>query len=139
MWWIIVIVAIVILVMHNVKKDYNSNVKEHITNQGGMLTKYQILIDYLRSSGMSVQEIGKDYIVLSSKNMTWHLNQIGMEIEIRVKGFIPTLGNIENSWKYSEDYPQQKMVEEIENYLTWQMRQFQKAMKNNPYEHLNNN
>ena len=71
--------------------------------------------------------------------MTWHLDYASNNLEVRMKGFMPMLGEINKKWIFPDRYPQQKMIQEIEDYMDWQMNQFQKAVKNNPYKHLNYN
>lgn len=136
--WIIIVLAIVVFIIYSINKDHNEHVQTHISNFGGMQGKYGILIDYLKSGGLNLQKVSKDSVILSSNSMNWSLDFVGNNLEVRLKGYIPLLGNINKKWIFQDGYPQEKMVEEIENYLTWQMEQIQKAIENNPYEHLNN-
>ena len=69
--------------------------------------------------------------------MNWTLDYIGNNLEVKMKGYMPLFGNINKKWIFQDGYPQEKMIEEIENFLSWQMEQFQKTMENSPYEHLN--
>ncbi|MDR0982076.1 MAG: hypothetical protein LBM07_02375 [Culturomica sp.] len=137
MWWIIGI-AVVGFIIYSVNKDHKEHVQTHVTGFGGMQGKYGILIDYLKSGGLQVQKMTRDSVILSSNSMYWTLDYVGNDLEVRMKGYIPLLGNINKKWVFQDGYPQEKMLEEIENYLTWQMNQLKKAGENNPYEHLNN-
>lgn len=137
MLWIIIIV-VVGYVIYLVNKDHKEHVQTHVSNYGGMLEKYSILIKYLQSGGLRIQKVSTDSVILSSNSMNWTLDYVGNNLEIRMKGYMPLYGNINKKWIFQDGYPQEKMVEEIENYMTWQMDQVQKSLKNNPYEHLNN-
>lgn len=138
MWWIIGI-AIIGFIIYSINKDHKEHVQTHVSSFGGMQGKYSILINYLKSGGLQVLKVSQDSIILSSNSMNWTLDYVGNNLEVRMKGYMPLFGNINKKWIFQDGYPQEKMIEEIENYLTWQMEQFQKTMKNNPYEHLNNN
>lgn len=137
MWWIIGI-AVVGLIIYNINKDYKEHINTHVSNFGGMMGKYGLVINYLKSSGLQVQKMTNDCVILSSKSSTWELDYVGYNLEVRMKGYMPLLGNINKKWTFPDGYPQEKMIEEFNNYAEWQMEQLQKAAQHNPYEHLNN-
>lgn len=137
MWWIIVI-AVVGLIILNINKDHKEHVNTHVSNFGGMIGKYGIVINHLKSSGLSIQKTTKDSVILSSQSATWTLDYVGNNLEVKMKGYIPLLGNINKKWSFPDGYPQEKMIEEFENYFSWQIEQLKKMSQNNPYEHLNN-
>lgn len=137
MWWIIGI-AVVGLIIYNINKDHKEHINAHVSNFGGMMGKYGLVINYLKSSGLQVQKMTNDCVILSSKSSTWELDYVGYNLEVRMKGYMPLLGNINKKWTFPDGYPQEKMIEEFNNYAEWQMEQLQKAAQHNPYEHLNN-
>ena len=137
MWWIIVI-AVVGLIILNINKDHKEHVNTHVSNFGGMIGKYGIVINHLKSSGLSIQKTTNDSVILSSQSATWTLDYVGNNLEVKMKGYIPLLGNINKKWSFPDGYPQEKMIEEFENYFSWQIEQLKKMSQNNPYEHLNN-
>lgn len=137
MWWIIGI-AVVGLIIYNINKDHKEHINAHVSNFGGMMGKYGLVINYLKSSGLQVQKMTNDCVILSSKSSTWALDYVGYNLEVRMKGYMPLLGNINKKWTFPDGYPQEKMIEEFNNYEEWQMEQLQKAAQHNPYEHLNN-
>lgn len=137
MWWIIVI-AVVGLIIYNINKDHKEHVNTHVSNFGGMIGKYGVVINYLKSSGLSIQKTTKDSVILSSQSNTWTLDYVRHNLEIRMKGYMPLLDNINKTWSFPDGYPQEKMIEEFENYFNWQIEQLKKGAQNNPYEHLNN-
>ena len=46
---------------------------------------------------------------------------------------MPQLGCQKKKWVFPDGYPQEKMIEEIDNYATWQVEQMLKASENNQY------
>ena len=46
---LVILIAIVGYIVYIITKDYNNDVKENVTNFGGMRVKYITLIDYLIS------------------------------------------------------------------------------------------
>lgn len=136
MWWIIGI-AIVGFIIYSINRDHKEHVKIHVSNFGGMMEKYDVLIAYLKSGGLSVSKVTKSSVILSSRSMTWTLDYVGYNLEVRMNGFMPMLGKINHKWIFHDGYPQDKMIEEIENYMDWQIGQLVNAAHNNPYNHLN--
>lgn len=128
MWWFTVLV-IVGIIIYKINKDYKEHVETHITRFGGMRKKYNLIVDYLLSNGLSIQKETKDGLVFSSNSMTWMIDQVGYNLEIRLKGFMPFLGNYSKKWIFPSGYPQEKIIEEFENYSQWQMTQFIELMK----------
>lgn len=136
MWWIIGI-AIVGFIIYSINKDHKEHVQIHVSNFGGMMEKYYVLITYLKSGGLSVSKATKSSVILSSQSMTWTLDYVGYNLEVRMNGFMPMLGKINHKWTFHDGYPQEKMIEEIENYMDWQIKQLRNAAHNNPYNHIN--
>lgn len=112
MWWIILIVAIVFIIF-SVRKDYNSNVDSNITKFGGMQVKYCVLIEYLKHSGLKTQKVTKDSVILSSGSVTLNLDYVGHNLEVRMTGMSQSFGNISEKWIFRDGYPQEKMIEDI--------------------------
>lgn len=96
-----------------------------------------LIINYLQSGGLSVQKATKSSVILSSQSMTWTLDYVGYNLEVQMNGFLPMLGKINHKWIFHDGYPQDKMIEEIENYMDWQFGQLVNAAHTNPYNHLN--
>lgn len=92
-----ILIAIVGYIVYIITKDYNNDVKENVTNFGGMRVKYSTLIDYLISGGLQIQKITKDCVLLSSRTMNCSLDYVGGNIEVRMNGFIPILGNFDKN------------------------------------------
>ena len=135
MWWIVGIV-IVAFVIYRIRKSHTERVTAEVSRFGGMLEKYKTIVDYLKDSGTAIQKVTKDSVVLASRSMTWYLDYVSPNLEVQMKGFLPILGNVSKRWVFPSGYPQEKMIEEINNYAEWQLREMQKLAENNPYEHL---
>lgn len=130
MWWIIGI-AVVGFIIYKVNKDHKEHVNAHVSNFGGMMVKYGILIGYLESGGLQVQKVSKDSVILASNSMNWTLDYVGFNLEVRMKGFMPMLGNVNKKWIFPDGYPQENMIKEIESYLDWQIEILKDIAQNN--------
>ena len=123
MWWLIGIV-IVGFIIYNLVKDRNEDVKAHVTNYGGMQEKYGILIEYFMQHPSSrITRLTSDHVAISSSAMTVWIDYVGGKLEISLKSTMPILGNISKKWKYPSSYSQELMIQEIENFLDWNMQQ----------------
>lgn len=125
MWWFIAIV-VVGLVIYVINKDHKSYVETHLTKFGGMQGKFGQVIDYLKAGGLVVKKITADSVILSSSSMLWTLDYVEDTLEVLMKGNIPLYGNVRKKWIFPDGYPQDKIIEEIENYIDWQFHQFKK-------------
>lgn len=135
MFWIFLIV-IIFVVFLVIKKDHNASVTKLVSNYGGMRIKYTELIDYL-SQGAKINKETKDSLRLSSSSMVWNIDLIGDNVEIRMNGFMPMLGNISHKWVYPHNFSQTKMIQDIENYISWQLEELYKNIESNPKNNLN--
>ena len=64
--------------------------------------KYGIVINHLKSSGLSIQKTTKDSVILSSQSATWTLDYVGNNLEVKMKGYMPLLGNINKKWSFPD-------------------------------------
>jgi len=136
MWWIIGIV-VVCLIIYSINKDHKEDVQMHVSNYGGMQGKYGKLIDHSELGGLHIQKMTKDSVILSSNSMIFSLDYIGSKLEVRMKGYMPLIGNINKNWTFPDSYPQEKMINEIDDYFDWQTNQLKKISESNPYNHIN--
>ena len=131
MWWILGI-AIVGYIIYLVSKDYKEEVKINVSNQGGMQSKYNLLIEYFTAHpSSSITKITRDNITISSPTMTVYIDYVGGNVEIDLKAMLPVMGKVSKKWKYPSVYPQEKMIQEIENYLDWEISKFKDIAGNN--------
>lgn len=101
-----------------------------------MHNKYAELVNYLKNGGLRITKETKDCIVLNSSSMVWTLDIVGDNLEIRMKGYMPMFGNVSHKWIYQHNYPQSKIILDIENFLDWQLGQFSQTLENNTREHI---
>ena len=124
MLWIILI-AIVGFIIYNMVKDHKEDVTANVSNFGGMQAKYSLLIEYLTQHPSSrITKLTNDNITISSKTMTVWIDYMGTgNVEISLKATMPLFGNISKKWKYPSSYSQELIIQEIENFLSWNMQQ----------------
>lgn len=135
---IIVIVIIILIIVYLVNKDYKTDLNRNVTNQGGMQAKYKTLITFLMTNtSAQVSKLTNNHVEITAKSMKFFIDYVGGNTEIEVKGFMPILGNYSNRWKFQAGYPQDKMIEEIENYFDWQLDKVKNLNKDDYYKHLN--
>lgn len=120
----IISIIIVGYMLYRVSRENRTHVNEVITSKGGMLEKCSPLIGYLRHGGCHVEKVTRDSIKLNSKTDVWYVDVIGDKLEIRVYGNMPVTGKFSQKWSYPHYYSQERMIEDIESYLTWLMEQF---------------
>lgn len=136
---IIVIGVIVLIIIYLINKDYKADLDKNVTNQGGMQTKYKTLIAFfVTNASAKVTKLTNNHVEITSNSMKFFIDYVGGNTELEVKGFMPILGNYSNKWKFQAGYPQEKMIEEIENYFDWQLNKVKDLNKDDYYKHLNN-
>ena len=130
--WIIIIAAIVIYIIYKVISFGNSEVEQKVTDQGGMQIKYKTLIDYFNASPSSkITKLTKDNVIISSPTITFNIAFIGGQTEILIYAILPLIGEISNRWRYLSNFPQEKIIEEIENFIDGKMKEYQKLANSN--------
>jgi hypothetical protein len=137
MWWLFIIVVVVFIV-YLISKDYKSHVKMNITNYGGMQKKYAVLIDYFtQGNSAKIAKITKDNITIVAKSAIYYIDYVGNNVEISMKANIPIIGKVSKRWKFPDGYPQERMIDDITNYIEWQWGQIEKVANNNFEQYLN--
>ena len=130
MWWILGI-GVVVFIIYTINKDYKEEVKTHVTNHGGMQQKYSLLVEYFTAHPASkITRLTKDNISISSSTINVSIDYVGGKTEIFIKAFLPLVGNVSKRWSYPDGYPQQKMIEEVENYLNFELSKMNKIAGN---------
>ncbi|MCL2860774.1 MAG: hypothetical protein FWF46_09635, partial [Oscillospiraceae bacterium] len=66
-----------------------------------------------------------------------YFDYVGGNLEIEVKGIAPLIGNYSKKWKYPNGYPQEKMIEEVENYYNWQMQNLKNLSEKDYGQYVN--
>jgi len=138
MGWIIVIIIIVVVIILKFRSEYNNEVKTHVTNFGGMQTKYGTLINFfLTNMNGRITKLNKDTVIISSRAVAVSMDYVGGNLEVRIKGVAPMIGNYSKTWKFPNGYPQEKMIEEIENYFTWQVNNMKNLSEKDYGKYIN--
>lgn len=123
MWILFIAIVIGCLVFSSIH-DHNKDVKTNVTDHGGMLVKYKVLIDYLTSSKATIRKVTKNTVVITGGSSVWLLNYIDNNLYVELNGFMPIYGKINKRWTFPSNCPQESMIQAIENYLTWQLNKF---------------
>lgn len=134
MIWVIIIVIVFIFIF-SVNKDYKKSVDTHVTSQGGMLGKYKILLEYYADPSMAkIAEVTKSSVTVSYLNnnrlnhVILYISNVAGNTEISLKGLSPIAGDFSKKWKFPPGYPQEKMIQDIENHVAIR---FEQAIRDN--------
>lgn len=128
MWWIFGILVIC-LIIYLINKDYKETVQNKVTNQGGMLEKYNVIINhFVNGLPAKITKVTRDGVVITASAMSVYLDYVGGGLEIELRGIAPIIGSYSKKWKYPNGYPQEKMIEEIENYTGWLLEKVMSKM-----------
>lgn len=130
MIWVFIL-AIIVWLLFKFTKEHNEHIRTHVTDFGGMDQKYGLLLEFLKGAGMHITKMGKNNIELKSNNVNCLIYYIGTNLEVLLVSNIPQLGCQKKKWVFPDGYPQEKMIEEIDNYATWQVEQMIKASNQN--------
>jgi hypothetical protein len=137
MWWIFII-GIVIFIIYKISKENKEEVQTHVTNFGGMKEKYNILISYFTMlPSARITKLTRDNVTIATSSMTVYIDYVGGNTEVDLKMIMPVVGKIAKRWKFPNGYPQEKMIQDIENYLDWEKDKFMKIAGNNYEQYLN--
>lgn len=129
MWWILGLI-VVGYVIYLINKDYKKEVKTNIINQGGMTQKYSVIINhFVNGLPAKVTKVTKDSVVITASATEVYLDYVGGNLEIELRGVTPVIGNYSKKWKYPNGYPQEKVIEEIENYTGWLLEKVMSKMQ----------
>ncbi len=113
MSWIIAIVVLVIIIVYVISKEYNEGVEQNVTQYGGMELKYSKLVAKL-SQGCRSKRITKDSAEFVHGNMTWRLDYVGGDLEIRAEGWLPPGKTVKKKWTYHHTVPENVVLAELE-------------------------
>jgi len=120
MGWVIAII-IVVFIIYLIRKGHNQDVETYVTNFGGMREKYKTLIEHFENeAGLKMTKLTKDHITLTGRSI-YCIDDLRGVTHIRLYSSLPIVGKITKSWKYPSGYPQETMIQEIKNYLEWEL------------------
>jgi hypothetical protein len=128
MIWILLIIGIIGFVLYSFFRDKDQMLKRQVDMQGGMAKKYEFLVGKLtQEPSAKVVKVTRDQIHIRAEGQTTATNFIITETfnktEIEWVGQMAMLGKHNHKWTYPHNYPQQKMLDEIGEYMEWKSNQ----------------
>ena len=126
MGWVIAIIVIVFII-YLIRKGHNEDVQTYVTNFGGMQEKYKTLIEHFENeAGLKMTKLTKDHVTLSGRSI-YTIDDLRGVTHIHLYSSLPIIGKISKGWKYPSGYLQEKMIQDIENYLQWELQRMASA------------
>ena len=127
MLWIIVI-GIIGYIAYSFLKDRDSTLKRQVDMQGGMAKKYEYLIGKMTDDpSMKVVKVTRDHINIRGTSTTSTTNFLITEsfnsVVIEWIGQLSIYGTHNKKWTFVHNYPQEKMLQEIETFLKWKSKE----------------
>jgi len=137
MGWFLIIAAVIGLIIYMFNKDYKEDLKTGVLNHGGMQEKYKILVMYIMSilPTAKITKLTSSNITISTPASAFYIDYVGGSTEVSVNIMLPT-GKISKRFKFPNGYPQEKMIQDIENYMEWEAQKFESAINQNGYQYI---
>lgn len=130
------IILLIAFILYNIYKERKEYFESEVVNDGTMLTKYDLLISYFTQHPASkIMQDTSNNIIIRSSTMAVYIDDFAGDLEIQLKAELPILGEFSKHWKFHNSYPQDKMIEEIENFLHMKMEGFNEIIKNKNADH----
>jgi hypothetical protein len=127
MLWIIII-GIIVFIIYKFLKERENMLKIQVDLHGGMAKKYEYIIEHMTNyPDAKVVKVTRDHIhILARGNSTatnYFITESFNSVEIEWVGQMAILGTHKHKWSFPHNYPQEKIVEEIEEYMDWKVKQ----------------
>ena len=128
MGWLIFIAGIVGFIIYNFMRDKDQMLKHQVDMRGGMAKKYEFLISKLtEDTTAKVVKVTRYHIhiraVGNSTATNFFITENFSKTEIEWIGQLGMLGKHKHRWTFPHNYPQEKMLNEIGEYLEWKSKQ----------------
>jgi hypothetical protein len=128
MVWFFIILAIVVLIIYNFISDRDKMLKNQVDYQGGMAKKYEYLIDKLTGDGGGrVLKVTRDHIHICNQDLNtatnFFINESFNSVEVEWVANLGPLGTHKHKWSFANNYPQDKMMSEMEQFMEWKAKQ----------------
>lgn len=138
MWWVLGMIVISFII-YLINKDYKEEVRTNVTSKGGMHEKYRTVVDYfIMNLSARITTMNRDTLIITASTTVMSFDYINGYLEINLKGVVPIIGQYSNRWRYRDGYPQEKMIEEIENYMEWLLQKISNLADKNLDKYFNN-
>jgi hypothetical protein len=128
MIWTTLIVGIVGYIIYNFFQDRDQMLQRQVDMNGGMAKKYEYLTERLASEPKAkVVKVTRDHIHIRSTGQStatdFFITENFNSVEIEWIGQLSLLGTHKHKWTFVHNYPQEKMLNEIEEYMEWKSKQ----------------
>ena len=127
MFWIFVVLACG-CIAYKFFQDRNQMLNQQVDIYGGIEKKYKFLVEkLLEEPNSKVVKVARDQIHITIEGNSTQTNFIITENFKKTEIFwvvkMAFLGTHKNKWTFNEDYPQYKMLSEIQDYVVWKTNQ----------------
>ena len=124
MFWILLILGIVGYIIYMFTRDRDHMLQRQVDMHGGMVNKYQYLVKcFTDHPTAKIVRLRRDHIYIRATGETTAYNFLITEtfnkVVIKWVGQMGIYGTHEHKWSFPHNYPQEKIVKEIEDYLIW--------------------
>lgn len=124
MIWII-IVAVIIFTIYLITKDHKEDLQTNVINQGGMMKKYSVLMNYLTQHPSStIAKVTSNHIAVTSPSIDVLIDYVGGQTEIKLFLRFPQMGTLSNKWTFGCNYTQTQIINVMESYVDKQMQNY---------------
>lgn len=128
MFWIFFALIIVVYIIHNFLKDRDTMLQKQVDMHGGMSEKYGYLIKNLTiEPSAKVIKVTRSQVHIKAAGQSAITNYLIMEnfntVDIEWIGQTAVLGTHKHRWSFPHNYPQDKMLQEIGEYMQWKYEQ----------------
>ena len=122
MVWIIIIVVVVGIILYKFFRDRDQMLRHQVDAYGGMEKKYEHLISQLTTEQrIKVIKVTRDHLHIRAQGQMTAINFLILEnfdsVEIEWVAQLGLLGTHRHKWTFIQNYPQEKMLEEMKKYL----------------------
>ena len=128
MFWTIMIVGVLGYILFSFFKERENMLKSQVDLKGGMAKKYQYLISEMTGNGNArVEKVTRDHIQIRSVSRNsitdYYISESFNSVEIRWVAQMSLMGIHKHQWTFPDNYPQDKMIQEIEEFMEWKSKQ----------------
>jgi Sec-independent protein translocase protein TatA len=128
MIWILILIIAIGLITFGTYQKKEKTLREQVDSHGGMSRKYRRLIDGFENQlDTEVVKVSRDEVVIkSSANSTDNiikLTELYREVQITWLLSIGVSEKHKKVWEFPENYPQDKIYEELKEHIEWATNQ----------------
>lgn len=126
--WVFIILGVVLFIVYSFFSDRNKMLQRQVDLRGGMAKKYNTLIEGLTDDpSAQVIKVTRDQIYIRALGRTAEVDYIITEnfnkVEVDWIGKFGMMGTHKHKWSFPENYPQTKILMDIEEFMMWKTNQ----------------